>query len=836
MLGITYGPLPGSQIAAAADTSPTEAAARFVEARPRPGASRAAALIAAGLFFVPIVEAAAETITLDKWEPRLSQPPSPAPSRRAALAASGAFACMVPIAAPETITIDKWFAPPAQPLRPVVRSPGPSIFQAIAPSTFPPPETITLDKWWQPARQPYPARKSRQAALAASGAYFVGEPVAPAAPVLSPRIAAAKPRIVYAAALDYYDPLAAADGTLWLVSKSSRGVNTRADDDPASTHFERRLTAFEGATFAYGPGRVGGAPESADGSLVADNLGSALSKVAGWRFNGKRLRVWRFADGARPVNWERVYTGQCLGQPAVDREQAEWRHAAGLANLDRPLSQRSYAGTGGDEGDATVEGLSKPLVFGKANNVTPRGPAGFATQTYQAHDGRVQSLTATADLEKGFTSNATPDVEGAAPQNELLWNRDFTNAAWTKTSVTVGASVGIDGAARNIRLTATANGGTVRQAIATLAGKACLVSLFPRRIAGSDAVNIRCDGATEVDLEIESGWLRNELRLTGPTELRIEFATSGDSIDLDYSLIETPAPLFPSYPIETTTVAVKDYKSSAAGTLRQAVSQCLGLVPYLDTDETALSALDAVNAAVVGVYVSGGEKAIEVLFALTDSIGAYPFVAMPTGLLSAKRLDAPSSAPAPALSLSEGRWVGARLYGGNIRAITPLLSAPALWRVTLGYAKDWSPATNRQGTVARDKVDRDLVRAAVRLGVDLGAYRAKEATNAANKTEWGETQDTDVAKLTLLDDATAAQTEATRLLALRGQERRLYRIETTEPPGWCAIGDSIAVTAKDVTYDGAGSPQARNMVVLGVTIAHAAGGAVNESLTVEVWG
>jgi len=66
----------------------------------------------------------------------------------------------------------------------------------------------------------------------------------------------------------------------------------------------------------------------------------------------------------------------------------DWQH-----KLDKPIQATLYAGTGGDEGGSDLEGRRKPLLFGRARNVTPV-MVDSGNGRYQVHDGPIEDVDA----------------------------------------------------------------------------------------------------------------------------------------------------------------------------------------------------------------------------------------------------------------------------------------------------------------------------------------------------------------------------------------------------------------------------------------------------------
>lgn len=121
--------------------------------------------------------------------------------------------------------------------------------------------------------------------------------------------------------------------------------------------------------------------------------------------------------------------------------------------------------------------------------------------------------------------------------NVALWNRDLTNAAWTKSSTTVALDqTGIDGTANSASsITATGANGTVLQAI-TLASSARFQTAYVKRITGSGVVNMTMDnGVTWTAITVTGAWTRVNIptqTLANPT-VGFRLVTSGDKIAVD---------------------------------------------------------------------------------------------------------------------------------------------------------------------------------------------------------------------------------------------------------------------------------------------------------------
>jgi hypothetical protein len=148
-------------------------------------------------------------------------------------------------------------------------------------------------------------------------------------------------------------------------------------------------------------------------------------------------------------------------------------------------------------------------------------------------------------------------LEGAR-MNYCLWNRDLTNAAWTKSNITAAKDqVGVDGVANSASsLLATAGNATCKQAI-TLGSAAYCQSAFVKRVVGTGVVDMTLDnGSTWTAITVTSAWTRVTIptqTLANPT-VGFRLVTNTDKIAVDFSQLE--AGTFPSSPMATTTVAV----------------------------------------------------------------------------------------------------------------------------------------------------------------------------------------------------------------------------------------------------------------------------------------
>jgi len=143
--------------------------------------------------------------------------------------------------------------------------------------------------------------------------------------------------------------------------------------------------------------------------------------------------------------------------------------------------------------------------------------------------------------------------------NNLIYSRDFTDAAWVKTNITAALdAVGVDGLPSGASsLTASAGNGTVFQTV-TLTSAARTSSFYVRRKTGAGTIEYTDDGGTsytDITLLINTSiYTRFDITTTQANPVvGFRITTSADAIDVDMCQVETLA--FATSPIPTTTVA-----------------------------------------------------------------------------------------------------------------------------------------------------------------------------------------------------------------------------------------------------------------------------------------
>lgn len=164
------------------------------------------------------------------------------------------------------------------------------------------------------------------------------------------------------------------------------------------------------------------------GEIALANADGAIDPIAlAYAVDGRRVRVLfgpelpsAYAD-FRPV-------AEVLGT-AWSGDQVELR--LGLADqsygLDTALQTTLYAGTGGAEGPAELEGKPKPLVFGRCRNV-PAVLIDSANLIYQLHDGAMFAIDDVFDQGDALTASGTDVADYAALVSESPSAGTYTTA------------------------------------------------------------------------------------------------------------------------------------------------------------------------------------------------------------------------------------------------------------------------------------------------------------------------------------------------------------------------------------------------------------------------
>lgn len=125
--------------------------------------------------------------------------------------------------------------------------------------------------------------------------------------------------------------------------------------------------------------------------------------------------------------------------------------------------------------------------------------------------------------------------------NQALYSQLFSNAAWTKTNITLTASQTDPSAGTEaFTLTAGAANATMLQSVALTGTLNRTFSIYLKRKTGTGNISITVDGATYSVETITGAWVRYDTTLTasGTVTCGIKIATSGDEVYAAWAQLE----------------------------------------------------------------------------------------------------------------------------------------------------------------------------------------------------------------------------------------------------------------------------------------------------------
>jgi hypothetical protein len=245
-----------------------------------------------------------------------------------------------------------------------------------------------------------------------------------------------------------------------------------------------------------------------------------------------------------------------------------------------------------------------------------------------------------------------------------------------------------------------------------------------------------------------------------------------------------------------------------------------GGLPVGDVSSADVTALDTANSAEVGLWLDSETTVRAAMQQVSDSVGAW-FGFDRLGILRMRRLEAPSGSPAIILRRLDQASV-ADATTVDLISIERLATndqgrgVPA-FAVRVGYQRVWTPQADGLAgavTAARREVLRERLRYVT-------------ATDATVQTKHLLARELEYE--TLLDDATAAQTEADRRLTLRAVRRDRLRVRVRLDEALASavdLGATVQVVLPRYGY-GAG----RLFAVIGIETQAARGLAI-----LDLWG
>lgn len=195
---------------------------------------------------------------------------------------------------------------------------------------------------------------------------------------------------------------------------------TGAGDTPADAYFEGVLAGFTLSRAAVRlDGGLGGQSAPATGSatiIVPPDWKSSgeLAALKGYAWDGRDFSLVELADGVTdPASGTVVATGQCSGLAQTGAAELVLAfHDRSLA-FRRTMQSAFYAGSGGTEGGALLEGKPKPLTFGRVDNV-PAVMCDTTNRWLDLHAGEIEEVVAVRDDGVALTaSGSNPPAAGS---------------------------------------------------------------------------------------------------------------------------------------------------------------------------------------------------------------------------------------------------------------------------------------------------------------------------------------------------------------------------------------------------------------------------------------
>lgn len=235
----------------------------------------------------------------------------------------------------------------------------------------------------------------------------------------------------------FADGTAGASGGVSTLRYSTHGYRSRLATDAIDTTWpwfydgriagditvERRIAGRDG---------IGGlARVFAEARLVnADGALDVLSRD--YSIEGRAVRILVGDPDAARDTFGPVFSG-VVESVTTGLDFLTLKLSDGIAKLDAPIATDTYAGSGGAEGGADLEGQPKPVCLGEVANIAPP-LVNAATLLYQVHAGAIQAVDAVYD--RGVALAYTAGVPGAGQYSVDTAAGTFTLGATPSGTVT----------------------------------------------------------------------------------------------------------------------------------------------------------------------------------------------------------------------------------------------------------------------------------------------------------------------------------------------------------------------------------------------------------------
>lgn len=535
-----------------------------------------------------------------------------------------------------------------------------------------------------------------------------------------------------------------AAGTLAVLRYASQGYNTGPLDAPPDTHYAPRISqpALMRRDMFSG-GQTSGRTAVGYGEMRLVNNDGALDALLGYGFAGQPLVIKLGDPLAAYGTFATVFSGT-MEQADFDLKTVTIRLKDKLLAFDLPLASAQYGGTNvlpaGMDGVDDLKGKPKPLVFGRVFNAEPV-LVNSTKLIYQLSSAVLSAVDAVYDRGAMFTPGVSrpPGVVDAA-SNQV----NFTvNTTTDICSATTGFATGMP-----VQVFSTTTLPAPLAASTYYFFRAVTSATFTMHPTLADAntntniVNLTTTGTGTHSI--------NNLTIPGRFDYCLD--ASGSYVRLGAT---------PTGQVTFDASAGAAAADRTAAQILRAMALAMGTAPGSISDAD-IAALDAVNAAEVGIYITDTGTTLAAMDEIAASIGAwYGFDAL--GTLRMGRFDVPAGLPVARFGVST-------ITG--LARITPRDEANGLpaWRVRLGYQKiNTVQTTDLAASVTAD-----------RRGVLALAYRTASAEDATVKVQYATSPA--IERDTLLTARADADLEAARLLALRKVRRDTYEVSVRAEP------------------------------------------------------
>lgn len=200
-------------------------------------------------------------------------------------------------------------------------------------------------------------------------------------------------------------------GEVWTIfSSGSPGASLVVAND-TGTHYESRVQdSIRIERRIVGRGGIGGLARSSASVALANADGGLDTLPRDYALDGRRARLLLGAPTDRRSDFGAVFGGYVMAA-RVGLSALQLDLSDSIARLEIPVHASTYAGTGGLEGGADLQGTPKPRGFGHVYNIAPP-LVDAANLIYQVNDGPISDVPAVYDRGVPLTKVAGTPAAG----------------------------------------------------------------------------------------------------------------------------------------------------------------------------------------------------------------------------------------------------------------------------------------------------------------------------------------------------------------------------------------------------------------------------------------